>query len=58
MKTTLLRFSPIIAALLLSLGFTRAAGSFDTICYGQESSPQVMEGGMNCTSSCPCPDLN
>lgn len=52
MKNTYLRFSSAIAAFLLTVGFNRAADSFDPICHGQQASTNVAVASANCTSPC------
>ncbi len=52
MKNTYLRISSAIAAFLLTVGFNRAADSFDPICHGQQASTNVAVASANCTSPC------
>ena len=57
MKTTLRHFSSFVAALLLSLGMVRAAGSFDTLGGGHTVCPSQtsLRPAGGCTSSCAIP---
>lgn len=55
MKTNFPRFSSLIAALLLSFGFARAAQAFDVIGYDQPSA-NAADAAAQCTSSCWEPD--
>lgn len=52
MKNTYLRFSAAIAAFLLTVGFNRAADSFDPIGHGQHASVDAKIASANCTSPC------
>ena len=52
MKTTRLRLCSALAAFLLTLGFHRAADSFDPVCAGQSANADVALAAANCTSPC------
>ena len=55
MKTQFPRLSSLLAALLLSFGFARAAQAFDVIGHDQPSL-NAADVAANCTSACFTPD--